>query len=63
MSVIVQLEDATEAQRAAMAQGSHYDYVVQEWRDGHDHYHRDACGQWYCGADLATCRHDYARSA
>lgn len=40
-----------------MAQGCHYDYRAQQWRDGHDHAHfeDDDSPLMFCGADLATC--------
>ncbi len=41
------------------ADGTHYDYRLQVWVDGHDHAHVDAECRFapvFCGADYATCQ-------
>ena len=46
----------TDPTTADLATGCHYDYVTQQWVDGHDHAHLTESGPQYCGADLATCQ-------
>lgn len=49
--------DGTPADDVQMANGCHYDYRAQTWRDGHDHAHfvDDRGPLMFCGADLVTC--------
>lgn len=58
---VLLVEDAGSVDQAAMADGCHFDYVNQEWADGHDHAHyaSGASDQGlpllFCGADVWTC--------
>lgn len=48
---------ANATDRATMDAGCHFNYIAQQWVDGHDHAHfqDDASPLVFCGADAATC--------
>lgn len=58
---ILTADNARGDDAALMAQGCHYDYVAQQWADGHDHAHCASADEslplMFCGADLTTCGH------
>ena len=62
---VLEVENASRADRVRMAEGSHYDYGAQEWKDGHDHAHCRSFGHGrllFCGSDRVTCYGELARS-